>query len=136
MQIGKHGDLRCRRVFGNLENNSIDNYNNLEKHGTEKKVGTTDEILNIMHERKEAKNENNKKKYKKLNKLIKKEYIKASEMAVRKVQRIGGNAQEQKNKIYEGIRELSNSKTKSPAGGRITSKDGNILFETEEIKKI
>ena len=38
-------------------------------------------------------------------------------------------------KIYEGIRELSNSKTKSPIEGCITSKGGKILFETEEIKK-
>ena len=56
-------------------------------------------------------------------------------IAVRKVLRIGGNAHKQKNKIYEDIRELSNSKTKSPIGGCRTSKDGKILFETEEIKK-
>ena len=43
-----------------------------------KKVGMTDEILDIVQERKEAKIENDPEKYKKLNKLIK-ECIKARE---------------------------------------------------------
>ncbi|GFR91718.1 hypothetical protein ElyMa_002599500 [Elysia marginata] len=39
------------------------------------------------------------------------------------------------NKIYRGIRELSNFKTKPPIVSRITSEDGKLLLETEEIKK-
>ncbi|KAK3758308.1 hypothetical protein RRG08_004129 [Elysia crispata] len=89
-----------------------------------------------MPGRKEAKIENDPEKYEKLNKLREKECIKAREEGLsEKCKELQEMHRKKSNKIYEGIRELSNSKTKSPFGGGIASKDGKILFETKEIKK-
>ena len=100
------------------------------------KIWMTDEILNIMQERKVAKIESDTTKYKKLNKLIKKECIEAREKWLsEKCKELEEMHRNKSNKIYEGIRELSNPKTKTPISGCITSKQGKILFETEEIKK-
>ncbi|KAK3767085.1 hypothetical protein RRG08_017959 [Elysia crispata] len=85
-----------------------------KKRKKKNKVWITDEILDIMQERKEAKIENNPEKYKKLNKLIKKECIKArEEWLSKKCKELEGLHRNKSNKIYEGIRDLSNSKTKS-----------------------
>ena len=71
-----------------------------------------------MHERKEAKIENDPEKYKKLNKSIKKELIKArEEWLSEKCRELEEMQRNKSNKIYDGISELSNSKTKTPIGG-------------------
>ena len=94
----------------------------------------TDDILKMMEHRKEMKN-SNPAEYRRQNKLIKNECIKAKKSWLsEKCREIEKCHRRNDKRMYKDIKELSNKKSKASSSGCIKSKDGKLLFETEDVK--